>query len=238
MSATHTMAATMGAVPGGGDDDRRWPAAALLALLVEAALLGGAAWMIGRAHAPQPLAPVQIVLEAPKPAPKPQAPPVVKPPPPKPRPRPHPVAQHRPRPTPTPQQPRIVAPPAPAPQTHPAMPVQPPPPPPPPPPRPAVPDAATVQADFAARLRSAIQSAVRYPRAAQMMQLQGNALVAFTWLDGSVSALSIVHSSGSSMLDAAALAAVRDAFMPPTPLALRGRVLTFSIRVRFHLDDS
>ncbi|OIQ66383.1 gram-negative bacterial tonB protein [mine drainage metagenome] len=116
------------------------------------------------------------------------------------------------------------------------MPVQPPPPP--PPPRVQAPDAATVQADFAARLRSAIQSAVHYPRAAQMMQLQGSALVAFTWLDGDISALSIVHSTGSSMLDAAALAAVRDAFMPPTPQALRGRTLTFSIRVRFHLDDS
>ncbi len=231
-------AASLSALPVGAEDARRWPLATLLALLLEITLFGAAAWLIGRTHAPQPLAPVQIVLEAPRPAPKPLAPPTVKPTPPKPTP-PKPRARPRPlpRPLPMPVQPRIVAPPAPLPQTRPAMPLQPPPPPPPPPPR-QTPDVAAVQADFAARLRSAIQSAVRYPRAAQMMQLQGSAQVAFTWLDGDISALSIVRSSGSSSLDAAALAAVRDAFLPPTPAALHGKTLTFSIRVRFHLDAS
>ncbi len=228
-------AASLGALPVGAEDERRWPLATLLALLLEIALFGAAAWMIGHAHAPQPLAPVQIVLEAPRPAPKPLAPPVVKPKPPKPMPpkpraRPHPL----PRPLPTPVQPRIVTPPAPTPQTRPAMPVAPPPP---PPPKPAKPDPEAVKFSFEAALREAIQATVHFPEAARLMHVQGRTLVRFTFRDGHVSAIRIVTSSGVPPLDQAAIAAVRNAPCPPTPAALAGRALSFEIWVRFHLDS-
>ena len=228
-------AASLGALPVGAEDERRWPLATLLALLLEIALFGAAAWLIGRTRAPQPLAPVQIVLEAPRPAPKPLAPPVVKPKPPKPTP-PKPRARPRPlpRPLPTPVQPRIVTPPAPTPQTRPAMPVAPPPP---PPPKPAKPDPEAVKFSFEAALREAIQATVHFPEAARLMHLQGRTLVRFTFRDGHVSAIRIVTSSGVPPLDQAAIAAVRNAPCPPTPAALAGRALSFEIWVRFHLDS-
>lgn len=206
----------------------RWPAAALLALVVEGALLAGALWMAQR-PAPQPAQPMQIVLN--DPAPKPLAPP-----PPKPQPKPQPRhAQPKPV-VPPPPQPRIVTPPAPVATTHPSMPVTPPPP---PPPReaPRTPDLGALKDSFAAELHSAIQSAVRYPAAARMMHLAGKTRVAFDWVDGRVANPRVIASSGSDQLDAAALAAVRDAFYPPTPPELQGRALAFQITVRFDVPS-
>ena len=112
------------------------------------------------------------------------------------------------------------------------------PPAPPPPPAPPAPDLASIKASFEAELRSAIQAAVRYPRAARLMQLTGKTLVGFDFRDGSVSHLRVVTSSGTDLLDHAALDAVRNAPYPATPQALQGKAMAFTIWVRFHLSES
>jgi protein TonB len=237
------------------DDGRRWPLAAGAALLLEVIIIGTLWWLADHAAPPPAPPPMQIVLEAAKPAPKTVAPPTPKPPKPEPKQKPIPIPKTVVRPQPRPvihkvqpkpvqppppmPEPRLVAPPAPAPDTRPAMPVAAPTPPAPPqPPAPPAPDAASIKAIFEAELRSAIQAAVRYPQAARMMQLTGKTLVGFDFRDGAVSHLRVVTSSGADLLDHAALDAVRNAPYPTTPKALQGKVMAFTIWVRFHLSDS
>lgn len=226
----------------------RWPVAVLVALLLEAALLGAILTWARHTAAPPQRAPLQIVLEAPpapRPAPKPPAP-VVQPPKPQPqptpKPQPHRVVHRAPPPRPQPQPltpppPAVQPPPAPLPDTRPAMPVAAPTPPAPPAPTPPVPDPASVKASFEAQLRQAIQAAVRYPQAARLMRLSGRALVAFSFVDGHVDALRIVTSSGTDLLDHAALDAVRSAAYPDTPPSLQHRPLQFTVWVRFRMND-
>lgn len=87
---------------------------------------------------------------------------------------------------------------------------------------------------FKHRVRSAVEAAARYPRAARMMGLRGQAQVAFDYKNGRVSNERISHSSGHVLLDRAALRAVRGADYPPAPDALRDKWLNFSIVIRFH----
>ncbi len=230
------------------DDARRWPAAAALALVVEAALIGGVLWYARHAPEPPPPPPMQIVLEAPRPAPKTVAPPAPKPipkpipkpmPKPQPKPLPKPVMHHvAPRPVVPPPlpTPKVVAPPAPVPDTHPAMPVAAPAPPAPaPPPAPPAVDMGPLITAYGTALSDAIQSHLRYPRAAQAQGFSGQALVRFGVADGHVRDTRIARSSGSDMLDAAALETVRTMACPPVPAMLAGRRLTFDIWVRFVL---
>ena len=233
-------------------DGQRWPLAAGAALLLEATIIGALLWLADHNSAPPPPAPMQIVLESPKPAPKTLAPPLPTPAQPKPLPRltPKPkvrvhkeIRRARPKPTvppppaPAPAPPKVETPPAPAADTKPAMAVPVPPAPsmPPAPPAPAI---ATVKATFEAELRSAIQAAVRYPDAAKLMKLTGKAQVAFDYRDAQVTRLRIIASSGSDLLDRAALQAVRNALLPPTPKELQGQSMAFDIWVRFHLNAS
>jgi protein TonB len=69
------------------------------------------------------------------------------------------------------------------------------------------------------RIRDAVQAASRCPPAARMMGLGGRAGVGFDYRDGAlVGAPYLMRSTGSALLDAAALAAVRQARYPkPTP---------------------
>jgi protein TonB len=69
------------------------------------------------------------------------------------------------------------------------------------------------------RIREAVQAAVRCPAAARMMGRSGKAGVAFDYRDGALAGeVQVARSSGTPMLDAAALAAVRDAHYPkPMP---------------------
>ncbi len=219
----------------------RWPAALALALLIEATLLAALAWL-GTHQAAPPPPPVEITLSQPKPLPKPVTP---KPPPPKPQPKPRPKPQPKPRPHPVhphpkplpppPQARALIPPPSPQPTARPAMPVTPPPPPPPAPVR--HPDLAAARLSFEGALREAIQAAVRFPEAARLMHVGGRVLVSFEFLDGKVSQVRVAQSSSVPMLDAAALAAVREAPYPPTPAALASQPMRFRIWVRFHLED-
>jgi protein TonB len=69
------------------------------------------------------------------------------------------------------------------------------------------------------RIRAAVQQAVQCPAAARMMGESGKAAVAFDYRNGEiVSGAQIARSSGTPVLDTAALTAVRRAHYPqPAP---------------------
>lgn len=82
------------------------------------------------------------------------------------------------------------------------------------------------------RIREAIQAASRCPTAARMMGLAGRAGVSFAYRDGAiVGAVQLVRSTGTDLLDAAALAAVREAHYPQATPEVGGRVLRLLIWV-------
>ncbi len=82
-----------------------------------------------------------------------------------------------------------------------------------------------------AEIRRRIQEALVYPRLARRREIEGESEVEFAIAaDGGASDIALVRSSGSALLDAAALRAVRDAApLPPVLGRLR-------IPVRFQLD--
>lgn len=91
------------------------------------------------------------------------------------------------------------------------------------------------QARFEDQVRTAVQSAMVYPYAARSSHISGQTQVSFNYMDGQVSALKVVVSSGSSMLDHAALLAVSAASYPPPPKHLKGQMLPFLAWVKFNL---
>ena len=216
----------------GPGDAGRWSQAAVLALLLEAVFLVSISWWMQRPSPPAPLPPTRIVLDAVKAAPKTVAP--RRPPPPKPapvpKPRPQPVVHKmlpkpQPRPRSAPAHPKLMTP-SRAADVQPASPVVPP-----------SRDLASVRASFEAELRSAIQSAVRYPAAARLMRLTGRTLVMFEFRDGMVSRIRVARSCGIDFLDRAAERAVRNAPYPSTPAELAGQRMAFEIWVHFRLND-
>ena len=84
-----------------------------------------------------------------------------------------------------------------------------------------------------ARIRDAVQAAVRYPAAARMMDVTGRARVQLDYRDGAVHGPLLAQSSGTPMLDQAALSAAQDAHYPATPPALAGRLMRFLVWVEF-----
>ena len=93
---------------------------------------------------------------------------------------------------------------------------------------------------FEQRLLAAVQAAVNghYPPAARSMHQQGQADVGFDYLDAQVSHVALVQSSGSALLDKAALATVRDARYPPPPETLLHQLQHFEVWVRFRLEPN
>lgn len=232
-------------------DSQRWPLAAGAALLLEVAIIAALLWLAEHDAAPPPPAPMQIVLDTPRPAPQsviPRAPP---PPKPLPKPIPKPVVEPKRRPVPPktvppPVQsppplpvatPKVVATPSPVPDTKPAMPVVAPSPPPKrlPPARDA-PNVVSIKANFEAKLRTSIQAAMHYPRAARLMRLSGKSQVRFTFAQGRATAIAISQSSGDSSLDQAAINAVQNAKCPPIPSALANKVMHFQLWVIFDMS--
>ena len=220
------------------------PYATAIALLIEALLL--AALVIGLSDAkkttpprPQPVMLSFPVIQAapPKPAPTPPRKPPVKP---VPHPRPAPVHHtvhhlsppvHKtevsePAPEPLAMAPAapdtVSAPPQPAPVQHTEK---------------SSPPSVdpNIQARFEDQVRSAVQSAMRYPYAAKLAHISGRAQVSFDYTDGRVSAIKIAVSSGYGMLDSAALQAVSAAAYPPPPKNLAGKSMPFEVWVRFYL---
>jgi periplasmic protein TonB len=91
---------------------------------------------------------------------------------------------------------------------------------------------------FEDAMRAAIQAALHYPESARMAGMAGRARVGFRYRDGSVSDVTLVTSSGSGLLDRAALAAVRDAAYPKPEAAQMGKTLDESLWVTFNLNTT
>ena len=86
----------------------------------------------------------------------------------------------------------------------------------------------------------AIQAEARrnYPAAARMMGVTGQAVVSFRFCDGAVAQVDVAHSSGSGVLDRAAVEAVQRASYPPTPKELAGKTLNDLVHVQYTLEPS
>ena len=97
----------------------------------------------------------------------------------------------------------------------------------------SVPRAADQQATLEARIRDAVQAAVHYPASARMMGITGRARVLLDYRSGGVGGPALTQSSGTPMLDEAALAAARTAHYPPAPAEIEGRLLRLLVWVEF-----
>nr|WP_284268509.1 energy transducer TonB [Bradyrhizobium iriomotense] len=86
---------------------------------------------------------------------------------------------------------------------------------------------------FQGQMRRAVESALVYPASARASGQHGRARVTFDFLDGRVSGVSLAQSSGSSLLDQAALATVRSAHYPAPPPELSHKTLHLSVYVEF-----
>jgi protein TonB len=224
----------------------------VVSLVIEALMLAAVAgWFAHVAPKPQPKPPepIKVVIAAPTPAPPapmpapPKAAPA-KPPEPAKAPPVHPVKPAVMRHTPPPVVPKPELPKAPAPSTESTSAPQPPAPAPEKaqdeakptenaPPPPAERSDAKPSALFQARLRDAVQAAVRYPSAARIMKLRGHVRLGFGYQDGVISNPHVVQSSGQSVLDEAALAALNSAAFPAPPPELKGHPLNLEIVVTF-----
>lgn len=102
---------------------------------------------------------------------------------------------------------------------------------------PTPPVSTEISMSFQSRVRAAVQDAVVYPMAARASHLSGQTRVGFTYLDGRASDIKVLVSSGSTLLDQAAMIAVRAANYPLTDKEYRGRLLTFQLWVRFLLRE-
>jgi protein TonB len=96
--------------------------------------------------------------------------------------------------------------------------------------------AAEREAEFAAKVKAAIQAAVVYPPAARSMGFVGRARVEFVLRDGVPGQIKIIQGSGIGMIDRAALSAVANAAYPEVPDSLKGRDQLYQVTVLFELN--
>lgn len=191
-----------------------------LAIAIELVLLAGAGLALARSNSEKSSlsAPVPIMLatveQTPKKPPEPK--PVPKP---VPRPRPRPV----PRTPPPPQPPPLPVPPAPVPTAFTRQV------PPPPPPAPAVPSKVMPSADYLMQINAAVKAAHSCPAAAAELHYTGKVRVDFR-LQGTVPGeIKLLVASGYSMIDRAALQAVRNAHYPEQPPEIRGADYVYQV---------
>lgn len=103
--------------------------------------------------------------------------------------------------------------------------------PPPPPQAPAMAPAIDPTMAYNAKLAAAVQAAFEVPATAAALNFKGRARVEFSLVDGAVSAIRVVQSSGLGAADRAALKAVQMAAFPPPPPALQGKPGSYQIWV-------
>ena len=214
----------------------------LCAIAIEALFISAAAALIiNVSQKPVPeMQVVEIALDQtqpdlPKSLPKPKLQPKVHPlPPPKPVPK---VIAAAPVPAPATPTPPVQRP-EPAPVVANDSPIAEPPAPVAPPPPPSANLRADREAEFAARVRAAIQAAVSYPPAARISGFRGRARVEFNFRDGVASQMRIILTSGAGLIDRAALAAVATAAYPPAPESLKGKDQVYQVTVVFELTAS
>ncbi len=214
--------------------------AAVLAACSEALIIAGVVWALAQArqHVEPPAIPVMIKFPALPTPPKPVEKKPPKPvehhvvhhvPQPKPQPVPlpkPPVPEAKPTPQALPQPPKVTAPKVEKPK--PAAPIT--------PPAPPQPDPHLL-ATFNDQVLGAVQAAVQYPFAARMAHMQGRTRVRFNYLDGVVSNVTVVTTSGYDILDDAAIQAVMNAHYPTPPASLKGKILPFTLWVVHHLHS-
>jgi protein TonB len=216
----------------------RFPARAFaLAILVELALAATAAWVLaGTVPVKPPISepvPLTLVSEAPA---EPEPKPLPTPPEPKPVPKPQvpvkkaappkPAAPTPPQPAPTPRT-ETVPTDTPTAFTEPVHAAAPPPPPPP------VSGKSDRNAEYAAKVRAAVQAAVVYPPAAASLHFAGRVRIEFHLRDSVASQAKIVVPSGIGMIDRAALQSVQNARYPEPPANMQGNDLMYQVWVEF-----
>ncbi len=199
-----------------------------MAVLLEVALVGILIFLLAHSKSPQPkiVEPIKITITRESTPPRP----VVQPKPIPPKPVIRQVARPRPVPQPTPPEPVPLKTEAPTAFTQPAplpVPVL--------PPQQAVPDTTALKAEYADRVRAAVQAAVNYPPAAALMHFSGRVRVEFQLQDGVSSNAYVLKSSGLGMIDHAALQAVNNAQYPAPPEALRGKTVNYQVWVALTL---
>jgi protein TonB len=179
---------------------------------------------------PQPAPPPPKPL-APVPAPKPEPPPPPEPaevlplPPPEPPPPPRPVARPRPI-VPTPPRPTPAPVPSPAPRAPPVATPAP------------VPAAPVISPAWQRALAGWLAGHKVYPEEARRRGEEGRVTVRFTVLrSGQVTDVTVVRSSGSPRLDAAALQMLRGASVPPFDSAMAEPEITATVQIRYTLTQ-
>ncbi len=92
---------------------------------------------------------------------------------------------------------------------------------------------------YRARIRQAIDAHKHYPRMARRLGLEGRVVVSFTVkADGRLAETRVIESSGSEILDEAALEAVRQAApFPPFPAGIERRQWVFTLPLAFTLES-
>ena len=197
-----------------------------LAIVIEAVLLAIAAALIAWAATMKPAQsePIPIVLASVEQAPQP------KPEPPKSKPKletpPPPVVAPQAPPPPVPVEPPVTPPAVPVPTAF-TQPV-------PPPPAPSV-DKAKPSAEYAAKVRAAVQAAHYYPPAAIALGYSGRVRVEFHLRDKVPGEPHLLVASGLGIIDRAALQAVKSAQYPEPPAELAGADLVYQVWVEFSL---
>lgn len=200
-----------------------------LAIVIEVVLLSIAAAIIAWAATMKPAQsePIPIVLSSVEQAPQ------SKPEPPKPKPKldtPPPVATPQAPPPPVPVEPPVTPPAVPVPTAF----TEPVPPPPPPTSAPSV-DKAKPSAEYAAKVRAAVQAAHYYPPAAIALGYSGRVRVEFHLHDKVPGEPHLLVASGLGIIDRAALQAVKSAQYPEPPPELAGTDIVYQVWVEFSL---
>jgi protein TonB len=98
---------------------------------------------------------------------------------------------------------------------------------------PAAPHQQNAIAMLEGQIRQAVQDAAIYPPAARLMHREGRAQIRFDYTDGAVGRVGLAASSENSVLDEAALSAVRRAHLPHAPAAIGERTLALLVWVNF-----
>lgn len=103
--------------------------------------------------------------------------------------------------------------------------------------RPAQPDSGAARARYLAVVRGMIEKFKEYPVMARRGRMEGTVVVRFVLVrSGVVREAAVIRSSGSGLLDAAALRAVRSAGgFPPVPAEIAGSDITMEVPLIFRL---
>jgi len=102
----------------------------------------------------------------------------------------------------------------------------------------ALPGPAAISAQWQGSLAAWIRARKQYPDGARRLGQEGGVLLRFTVLpDGAVREPQVLHGSGSTALDEAALTMIRAGHLPPFPPEMSQPQVTVTVPVRYRLED-